>query len=80
MQPSFGLPGARPATANTLTLDRAPDRSLTADAGTPRAAASARLASAVARPPSGAARTRTTTPAGPAIDLGPARPRGPRAR
>ena len=51
----------------TLTLDRAPERSRTAVFGTPRATASAVAASAVAFPSSGAARTRTTTPVGPAV-------------
>src|SRR4029453_3448589 len=52
----------RPATSKTLARERVPRCRATADPGTPRASASARRACSVARPPSGAARTRTTIP------------------
>src|SRR4029450_4504083 len=52
----------RPATSKTLTRERVPWCTATADPGTPNAFANARLASSVALPPSGAARTRTTIP------------------
>ena len=50
----------RPSTEKTLTLDRAPERRVTVDRGTRSACATARLASSVARPPSGGTATRTT--------------------
>src|SRR4029450_6187059 len=52
----------RLATSKTLARERVPRCRATADPGTPNASASARRACSVPRPPSRAARTRTTIP------------------